>query len=126
MNQYITNIINYGVKLIVQALSLIPGLTQEVFNEAIDLAVTQLQSAKDTFAVTEGQTVAQKGEAMVYNALEIAQNSCDAAGDTKADGVFVVLENVDTEIENGSFNIIKALGAWIDAKKAAKAATPSA
>ena len=122
MNQFISNIINYGVKLIVQALTFIPNLTKEVFDEAIDLAIAQLQSAKDTFAVAESQTVAQKGEAMIYNALEVAQNSCDAAGDTKADGIFVILENVDQEIESGTFNIIKAITAWIGAKKAAKAA----
>ena len=122
MNQFIQNIINYGVKLIVQALTFIPNLTKEIFDEAIDLAIAQLTAAKETFAVAEAQTVAQKGEAMVYNALEVAQNSCDAAGDTKGDTIFAILETVDTEIEDGTFNVFKAIGAWVATKKAAKTA----
>lgn len=119
MNQFIQNIIDYSVKLLVQALTFIPNLTQDVFNEAIDYGITKLQSAKETFQVASTQTVAQKGEAMLDNALHIAQNSCDAAGDTKGDTFFVIAENIDEEIEAGSFNIFKAIGAWAKLKKAA-------
>ena len=122
MNIYATNIVTNGVSGVATGLSFIPNLTAEEFAEAADLAIAQLQAAKTTFTAASTEDVALKVEQLVYNGLEVAKNAVDSTGDTKYDTYFTIAENVDTQIEQGSFGFISAIKAWFQAKKAAKAA----
>lgn len=122
MNQFATNIITSGNSLVTKGLTFIPNLTQAEYDEAIDLAVSNLQASKSTFATAANEDVAAKVEGMVFDGLEVCKNAVDSTGDTKFDTYFEIAESVDTQIEAGSFNFISAISAWFKAKKASKAA----
>lgn len=120
MKVQITNIITDGTSAIAEGLAFDAAITKEEFDAAIDLAVSQLTAAKDTFgaAVTDSTTV--RVEKLVGYGLNIAHNACDLAGDTKLDGVFTVLEDIDAKLEQGKFTFLDAIISWFKAKRAAK------
>lgn len=120
MQKFITNIIAYSVALFFNALSFIPGITVATVTQAWNDLKTAGDKALEDYTASPTDSTTVKIEVIVYNGLEIAQNACDAAGDTKLDAYFTIAENVDKEIESGSFNFISAIKAWIQSKKAAK------
>ena len=120
LNPNITAIVSAGTSAITEGLALDPNIVQADFDTAIDLAVSNLTAAKAQFGQTSTDSEAVKIEKLVGYGLTGAQAACDAAGLSKYDNLFGVAENIDSELETGSFNFISAIKGWLQAKKAAK------
>lgn len=122
MNPLVSTLVSAGTSSITEGLALDPNISQVDFDAAIDLAVSNLTAAKAQFEQTSTDSEVVKIEKLVGYCLTGAQAACDAAGLNKYDNLFAVAENVDTELETGSFNFITVIKNWIAAKKAAKKA----
>jgi hypothetical protein len=122
MDPNLTLIVTAGTSGITEGLSFDKNISQADFNAATNLAISQLQAAQNSFGQANADTDDVKVEKLVGYGLTIAKGSCDKAGVTKYDALFDVAEDVDTEVETGSFNLINIIKNWIAARKATAAA----
>ena len=112
MNSYVLIIISNVVALATGALKFIPNLTAELYGQAIDAIVEQLQQSKAQFIAEETEPTTELIEGMVANGLEAIQAGLDSKGDSKYDSYFEEAVNFLKNLGTNGHPMLAAIQTW--------------
>ena len=112
MNGYVLIIISNVVALATGALKFIPNLTADLYSQAIDAIIEQLQLSKTQFTAEETEPTAELIEGMVANGLEAIQADLDSKGDNKYDSYFEEAVNFLKNLGTTGHPMLAAIQTW--------------
>ena len=112
MNSYVLIIISNVVALATGALKFIPNLTADLYSQAIDAIIEQLQLSKTQFTAEETEPTAELIEGMVANGLEAIQAGLDSKGDNKYDSYFEEAVNYLKNLGTTGHPLLAAIQTW--------------
>ena len=112
MNGYVLIIISNVVALATGALKFIPNLTADLYSQAIDAIIEQLQLSKTQFTAEETEPTAELIEGMVANGLEAIQADLDSKGDNKYDSYFEEAVNYLKNLGTTGHPLLAAIQTW--------------
>ena len=112
MNTYMLTIITNVVALATGALKFIPNLTAELYGQAIDAIIDQLQQSKAQFTAQETEPTTDLIEGMVANGLEAIQAGLDSKGDNKYDSYFEEAVNFLKNLGANGHPVLAAIQTW--------------
>ncbi len=112
MNSYVLIIISNVVALATGALKFIPNLTADLYSQAIDAIIEQLQQSKTQFTAEETEPTTELIEGMVANGLEAIQAGLDSKGDNKYDSYFEEAVNYLKNLGTTGHPLLAAIQTW--------------
>ncbi len=125
MNKYVLLIITNIVALATGLLKFIPQLTAELYGQAIDEIVTQLQASKAQFVEQETEPTTELIEGMVANGLTAVQAGLDSKGDTKYDDYFAEAVSFLRNLGTIGHPVLAAIQTWFQTTFKKKQAAPA-